>query len=409
MIQPDILLTGQQTEGINLSSDPIKEKESFHTSGVYSKRQVTIVRGKGAHLWDADGKEYIDCVGGQGAANIGHANPVIAEALYRQAQTLISCPEMFYNDQRAVLEEKLCQITGMARVFLCNSGTEAVEAGIKFARLLTGHTEIIAAMRGFHGRTFGALSATWEKKYRMPFEPLVPGYKHIPYNDLEALKNAITDQTAAVLLEVVQGEGGVNPGKTEFLLGARKLTQEKGCLLILDEVQTGFGRTGKMFAFQHDNLEPDILCLAKSIAGGIPMGAALLSPSMRDLQPQTHGSTFGGNPVAAAAALASIQFIEENNLPARAAELGEWFKHELASIQSPLIREVRGKGLMVGIELKQKVTPFLQQLMERGVMALPAGLTVMRFLPPLVIERSDLEIVVTQVREVLASIEEGSR
>lgn len=390
-----------------VETDQVQEIESQYTSGVYSKRPVVIVRGKGARLYDSDGKEYIDCVGGQGAANIGHANPVIAEAIYEQAQTLISCPEMFYNDKRALLEEKLCNLTGMSRVFLSNSGTEAIEAGIKFARLLTGRSEIIAAMRGFHGRTFGALSATWEKKYRTPFEPLVPGYRHIPYNDLASLEQAVSDQTAAVLLEVVQGEGGVNPGKTEFLLGAQKLCRKNGCLLILDEVQTGFGRTGKMFAFQHDGLEPDILCVAKSIAGGIPMGATLLSPRLGDLQPQVHGSTFGGNPLACAASLAAIDFIQQNRLPEHAAELGVWFKDQLSTIQSPLIREVRGKGLMVGIEIKQKVTPYLQKLMENGVMALPAGLTVMRFLPPLVITKSELEIVVSTVQKIFNSATEG--
>jgi acetylornithine/LysW-gamma-L-lysine aminotransferase len=389
------------------SSEEIQEKENTYTSGVYSKRKVAIVRGQGAHLWDADGKEYIDCVGGQGAGNIGHANPAVAEAIYKQAMTIISCPEMFYNDQRALLEEKLCGITGMAHVFLCNSGTEAVEAGIKFAKLLTGRTGIIAAMRGFHGRTYGALSATWEKKYRAPFEPLVPNYSHIPYNDLEALKQAVTDQTAAVILEVVQGEGGVNPGKEEFLLGAQEICHQNGALFIIDEVQTGFGRTGKMFAHQHYGLQPDILCVAKSIGGGIPMGAALLSASMKELQPPVHGSTFGGNPLACAASLAAINFMEENHLPEHAAELGEWFKAQLATIQSPLIREVRGKGLMVGIELKQKVTPYLQKLMDKGVMALPAGLTVMRFLPPLVVTQSELEIVVAKVREVLTSNIEG--
>ncbi len=389
------------------SSEEIQEKENIYTSGVYSKRKVAIVRGQGAHLWDADGNEYIDCVGGQGAGNIGHANAAVAEAIYKQAMTIISCPEMFYNDQRALLEEKLCGITGMAHVFLCNSGTEAVEAGIKFAKLLTGRTGIVAAMRGFHGRTYGALSATWEKKYRAPFEPLVPNYSHIPFNDLDALKQAVTDQTAAVILEVVQGEGGVNLGKEEFLKGAQEICHQNGALLIIDEVQTGFGRTGKMFAHQHYGLQPDILCLAKSIGGGIPMGAALLSANMKELQPAVHGSTFGGNPLACAASLAAINFLEENHLPEHAAELGEWFKAQLSTIQSPLIREVRGKGLMVGIELKQKVTPYLQKLMENGVTALPAGLTVMRFLPPLVVTQSDLEIVVAKVREVLTSNTEG--
>lgn len=384
------------------ASAAIMSLEDQYTSGLYSKRPVVIVRGKGAHLWDADGKEYIDCVGGQGTANIGHANPQVAQAIAAQAQTLIACPEMFYNDRRAALEAKLCQLAGLPRVFLCNSGTEANEAAIKFARLSTGRTGIIAAMRGFHGRTFGALSATWEKKYRAPFEPLVPGYSHIPYNDLSALDAVLNESTAAVLMEVVQGEGGVNPGSAEFLQGAQKLCHERGALLIIDEVQTGFGRTGKLFAHQHFGLQPDLLCLAKSLAGGLPMGATLIGPRVGPLPPQTHGSTFGGNPLACAAALAALDFIETQHLPERAANLGDWFVNRLKQIQSPLIREVRGLGLMVGIELKQKVTPFLQALMAEGIMALPAGLTVMRFLPPLVIEQEDLKKTADAVEKVLS-------
>jgi acetylornithine/LysW-gamma-L-lysine aminotransferase len=379
----------------------ISSLEDQYTSGLYSKRPISIVRGLGAHLWDADGREYIDCVGGQGAANLGHCNPVVVKAIQDQAQTLISCPEMFYNDRRAALIAKLSAITGMPRVFLCNSGTEAVEAALKFSRLATGRTETIATMRGFHGRTFGSLSATWEKKYRAPFEPLVPGFSHIAYNDLDALEKAITEKTAAVLLEVVQGEGGVNPGDPEFLRGAQDICRQKGAMLILDEVQTGFGRTGKMFAHQHYGLEPDILCLAKSIAGGIPMGATLVSSRFPPLPPQVHGSTFGGNPIACAASLAAIDFLEQNHLPERAFELGLWFKDQLLKIKSPLIRSVRGLGLIVGIELKQKVTPYLMALMEKGVLALPAGLTVMRFLPPLVITKEDLEIVLQALAQVL--------
>lgn len=377
--------------------------EQSHAAGVYSKRAVMIVRGEKAHLWDAEGKEYIDCVGGQGAANLGHANPAIAQAITAQAQTLISCPEMFYNNRRAELMEKLTGLAGMPRVFLCNSGTEAVEAALKFARLKSGRTETIAAMRGFHGRTMGALSATWEKKYRTPFEPLVPGFKHVPYNDLAALEAAISDKTAAVILEVVQGEGGVHPGTPEFLHGAQQLCRQHGAFLILDEVQTGFGRTGKMFAFQHYNLEPDFLCLAKSIAGGLPMGACLIGERAGEMPAQVHGSTFGGNPLACAASLAAIDYLESHRLPERAAELGAWFKAQLAALQSPLIREVRGLGLMVGVELKQKVTPYLQALMAQGVMALPAGLTVMRFLPPLVIEQAELAEVVARVDAVLST------
>lgn len=388
-----------------MNSLEIQSLELQYTSGVYSKRPVVIVRGKDAHLWDANGKEYIDCVGGQGSANLGHANPEVARAIAGQAQTLISCPEMFFNDRRALLEEKLCRLTGMPRVYLCSSGTEAVEAALKFSRLSTGRTEVVAAMRGFHGRTMGALSATWEKKYRAPFEPLVPGFNHIPFNDIAALERCIGNTTASVILEVVQGEGGVNPGDPEFLLRAQELSRQHGAHLIIDEIQTGFGRTGKMFAFQHYGLEPDLLCVAKSIAGGLPMGACLIGPRLGELPPMVHGSTFGGNPLVCAASIAALDFMETNQLSERSAVLGEWFLAELKKIRSPLIRDVRGLGLMVGIELKQKVTPYLQALTALGVMALPAGLTVMRFLPPLVITREDLANVIAAVKSVLV---EGS-
>jgi len=384
----------------------IQALEDSHTSGLYTKRQIAIVRGKGAHLWDSEGKEYIDCVGGQGAANLGHANSAVAEAICSQAQRLISCPEMFYNSQRALVEERLSKLTGLQRVYLCNSGTEAVEAALKFARLLSRRTQIIAAMRAFHGRTFGALSATWEKKYREPFLPLVPDFQHIPYNDCGALEQAVNDKTAAVILEVVQGEGGVRPATAAFLQAAQEICQKHQALFILDEVQTGFGRTGKMFAHQHYNLKPDLLCLGKSIGGGLPMGATLIAEKWGTLSPQVHGSTFGGNPLACAASLAALQYIEDNQLPERAKELGAWFIEELRSINAPVIREVRGLGLMIGIELKQKVTPYLQALMEKGVLALPAGLTVMRFLPPLVISKEDLKQVLAAVRGVLFSVQE---
>ncbi len=385
----------------NLSTAEIFSLEDSHTSGVYSKRPVAIVRGQGAHIWDSDGKEYIDCVGGQGTGNLGHANPKVAQALYDQAMRIISCPEMFYNPQRAALEERLTQLTGMPRIFLCNSGTEAVEGALKIARLTTGRTGYVATMRGFHGRSMGALSATWEKKYREPFLPLIANFNHVAYNDQAALDAAISTDTAAVILEVVQGEGGVRPGDPDYLKAAQALCRERGALLIIDEVQTGFGRTGKWFAHQHYQLQPDLLTLAKSIAGGIPMGAVMLGERISTLPSATHGSTFGGNPLVCAASLAAIGEIEALGLPQRSAELGAWFLAQLKQIQSPLIREVRGLGLMVGIELKQKVTPYLQALMGKGVMALPAGLTVMRFLPPLVISQEDLGKVVTAVKEVL--------
>lgn len=381
----------------------IKTLENLHTSGVYAKRDLTIVRGEGATLYDEDGNAYIDCVGGQGAANLGHAHPKIVAAITEQAGKIISCPEMFYNDTRAELLAKLTSLApkGMDRAFLSNSGTEAVEAAFKFARYSTKRTKIIATMRGFHGRSMGALSATWNKKYRSPFQPLIPGIKHVPYNKLEKLDAAIDENTAAVILEAVQGEGGVYPGDAEYLLGAQKLCRERGALLIMDEIQTGFGRTGKMFALDHYNLQPDILCVAKSIAGGVPMGATLLGERVAELGKGIHGSTFGGNPLAAAASLAALNALVDEKLPEHAAEMGAYLVSELKKIDSPLIREVRGLGLMVGIEIKQKVAPYLKALTERGVLALPAGMTVIRLLPPLVITKEQIDEVVATLKEVL--------
>jgi acetylornithine/LysW-gamma-L-lysine aminotransferase len=381
--------------------------ESQHTSGVYAKRDLMIVRGEGALLWDDEGNEYIDCVGGQGAANLGHAHPKIVQAISEQASQLISCPEMFYTPKRAALSARLATLAPgkMERVFLCNSGTESIEAAFKFARYTTGGRKIIATMRGFHGRTMGALSATWNKKYREPFMPLVPDFQHVPYNKLERLEATIDETTAAVILEIVQGEGGVHPGTTEYLQGAQALCQERGALLIIDEVQTGFGRTGKTFACEHYGLEPDLLCLAKSIAGGVPMGAVLIGERVDELSPGIHGSTFGGNPLAAAASLAALDVLRDESLPLRAAELGKYLLERLQEINSPLIRDVRGLGLMVGIEIKQKVAPYLQALTERGVLAQPAGLTVIRLLPPLVINREQIDRVVEALTKVLQDAE----
>jgi len=379
--------------------------EARYTSGVYAKREVAIVRGQGAMLFDHTGKEYIDCVGGQGTANLGHAHPAIVEAVSRQAGTLISCPEMFYNDQRALLMERLIHLAprGIQRLFLCNSGTEAVEAALKFARASTGRSEIVAAMRAFHGRTFGALSATWNKKYREPIEPLVPGFSHIPYNNLERLDQAVRETTAAVILEIIQGESGVYLGETDFLLGAQEICRQRGAVLIIDEVQTGFGRTGRMFALEHHQMRPDMVCLAKSIAGGLPMGAVLIGERIGELPTGVHGSTFGGNPLVCAASLAALEVLEAERLPERASELGEYLLKRLRGIDSDLIREVRGLGLMIGIEIKRKVAPYLQELMDNGVLALPAGLSVIRLLPPLVITREQLDQVVDTLEEVIAT------
>jgi acetylornithine/LysW-gamma-L-lysine aminotransferase len=377
--------------------------EDRHDSGLYPKRPLVLVRGQGARLWDATGREYIDCIGGHGVANVGHANPAVIQAVTEQVSRLVSCPNGFYNDQRARLLAELTRIAppGLERAFLCNSGTEAVEAAFKFARLSTGRTKVLATMRGFHGRTFGALSATWRKEYRQPFAPLVPGFEFVPYNRLDRMERAVDEETAGVILEVVQGEGGVIPGDGEYLRGVQALCQERGALFIVDEVQTGFGRTGQMFASQHHDLQPDLMCLAKGIAGGLPMGAVLIGPRVGELPGKVHGSTFGGNPLACATALATIRYIESECLPQRAAELGARLVAGLRAIPSPVVREVRGLGLIVAVELKGNASPYLAALADRGVLALSAGSTVMRFLPPLVISAEEVDVVVEQVAAVL--------
>lgn len=378
--------------------------EEKHTCGTYTKQPMVIVRGEGACLYDVNGVEYLDCSSGHGVANLGHAHPKVAAAIAKQASTLLTLFETFPNDQRAAAMEKLTSLMpGMERVFFCNSGAESVEAAFKFARLSTGRTGIIATMRGFHGRTMGALSATWNKAYREPFLPLVPDFSHVPYNKVEALEKAVNENTAAVILEVVQGEGGVYPAEAGYLKEAQRICHERGALLIIDEVQTGFCRTGKMFACQNFDITPDLLCCAKSLAGGIPMGAVLIGEAVKNIVPGTHGSTFGGNPLSCAAAVASLEVMEEEGLAKQAAEKGAYLTGKLKAIQSPLIREVRGLGLMVGIELKQKVTPYIKALQEKNIIALNAGLTVIRLLPPLVITYEQLDRLAAALEDVLTS------
>lgn len=381
------------------------EAEKRLDSGVYTKHDLLIVRGKGARVWDAEGNEYIDCVGGYGVANLGHANPEVVEAIKRQAETLISMPQTLPTEARARFYLALTSVLPpeLNRVFPTNSGTEANEAALKFARAATGRKKFVAAMRGFSGRTMGSLSVTWEPKYREPFLPLVEPVSFIPYNDVEALEKAVDEETAAVILEPVQGEGGVRPATLEFLQAARRLIQERGALLILDEIQTGMGRTGTRFAFERYGIVPDILTLAKALGGGVPLGAAVMRQEVAEKMPKGgHGTTFGGNPLAMAAGVVAIEYLEKTRLWERAERLGRWFMEELRKVDSPKVREVRGLGLMVGLELKEKSAPYIQRLeKEHRVLTLAAGPNVIRFLPPLVIEEEDLARVVEAVRTVL--------
>ncbi len=380
-----------------------KELTQKYELDVYPRRDVVLVKGKGARLWDDKGNEYIDMAAGISVANIGHSNDKIVEALTRQASTLITCPNTFYNDTKAVFLEKLFSIVpkNLTKAFLTNSGTEAIEGAIKFARLNTKKTKFIAAMKGFHGRTLGALSATYKKEYREGFEPLVPGFTFVPYNNFEKISEAVDENTAGIILEPVQGEGGINIGQKEYFQKVRQLCNEKDILLIIDEIQTGFCRTGKMFAIESLGIEADMMTLAKSIAGGFPMGAILCSDKIQ-VEKSKHGSTFGGNPLACAAGTASIEFMLENRLWEQAEAKGKYFKEKLEKLNLSKVREIRIVGLMIGIELKDKSQPVIVEILSRGIISLPAGTTVLRMLPPLVIGYEDLDTVIEKLAEVLS-------
>ncbi len=357
--------------------------------GCAPKRGPTFVRGSVATLWDEDGNEYIDCGASFGVGNLGHCNPAIVEAIEAQARELIHVGPAFGTTAKATFVEKLLSVAprNLGRVFLSNSGSEAVEAAIKFARASTRRKKIIAAMRGFHGRTMGALSATWRKDFREPFEPLVPGFEHVPFNDVEALQKAVDHDTAAVILEAVQGEGGVHVASREYLPAAREACDRNGALLILDEVQTGMGRTGRLFAVERWGVEPDLLTLAKSLAGGVPIGATLATEDVERAFQGSHNSTFGGNPLACAAATAAIEYTVRERLWERADHLGSIGVEKLRGLEAPSVREIRGLGLMIGIELRGKAAPVLQALQEEGVLAIGGGSSVVRLLPPLVIPK----------------------
>jgi len=379
------------------------ELSNMYELALFPKRNFIATRGEGALLWDDQDKQYIDCAGASGSVNVGHCHARVVRAIQEQAAKLICCTGIFHHELRSKVCERLISLApkNLRKVFLCNSGTESIEAALKFARISTGRHGFIATVRGFHGRTLGALSATHNPKYREGFEPLVPGFTHVPFNDIAALSAVVTSETAGVILEIVQGEGGVYLAEAEYLRQAQALCRERGAMLIVDEVQTGFCRTGKMFACEHSGLEPDILCLAKSIAGGVPLGATLCADSVR-IHIGSHGTTFGGSPIGCAAALASIDVMIDEHLAENAAEKGDYFGAKLRAIVSPKIREVRQLGLMIGVQLKERSTSYLQALMEEGVLAIPAGPTVMRYLPPLVISKAQIDRVVEKTALVLS-------
>lgn len=387
---------------------PQQIEESILGGTTARRGDILFTSGEGCWLTDTDGHRYLDLSSAQGVAMLGHCHPAVSEAIARQAHTLALCPNYLYNDVRARFAKALVDVlpAHLPHAFLCNSGAEAVDGALKFARLTTGRSAFVSTTKGFHGRTFGALSATWEPKYRQGFGPLLET-THVPFNDAVALEAAVTEQTAAVILEVVQGESGVNIAQPDFLAAAGRVCRERGAMLIVDEIQTGFGRTGHWFAVEHVGLTPDILCLAKGLGGGFPMGAFAYTARVREALSQgAHGSTFGGSPLACAAGLAAIEAYRGEGLIERSAVLGARMLAELkaALADVPTVRDIRGLGLMLAVELRTKVAPILKSLMlEHRIIALPAGPTVLRLLPPLVITEDEITLGIRGIAEALSS------
>ncbi len=370
----------------------IREIENADLVPLYAKRDVALVRGAGATLWDSDGKEYLDCMSAYGTAILGHAHPAVTEAIIRQAQTLTTCHQSFYNDQRAQYLQLLMQHTppGITRAFFCNSGTESVEAALKFARAVTGRQHLVATRRAYHGRTMGSLAVTGDNKYREAYAPMYGAVTHVTYGDPDSLA-AITDETAALIVEPIQGEGGIHPAPEGYLAAARAACDAHGALLILDEVQTAF-RTGAIFRATAENVAPDIIAVSKSVANGLPMGLTLMTEAVATrVPPGTHGNTFGGNPLVCAAATATLSTIIGDGLLEQSKEVGDHFVTALRDLNHPMIRDIRGRGLMIGVELKTKVTPVLRRMQEAGLLALPAGGLIIRFLPPLIFTKADAD------------------
>jgi acetylornithine/LysW-gamma-L-lysine aminotransferase len=394
-----------------MSADRWRQIEDQHLVPSYQRYPVVVVRGSGALLWDAEGREYVDCMGGYGVAIVGHANPRVAEAVKRQVELLTICHGSLYNNVRAEFLEKLVSIApkGLTRAFLSNSGAEAVEAAIKMARRHTGRRKIVAMKGAFHGKTLGALSLTWGRKYREPFEPLLPDVAFTPFGDIEALSKVVDQDTAALFIEPIQGEGGILLPPDGFLKEAEQVAHRVGALLVIDEIQAGFGRTGRWWAHQHWGVEPDILCAAKGVGGGLPLGVTLAREEVATaLKVGEHTSTFGGNPLVCAAAKAAIEYVEEAGLLAQARENGAYFLEGLRRLAAKHLsaREARGLGLILALDLRRPVRDVILGGLREGVILLYAGTTTLRFLPPLVITQEQIDRVLSALDQLLA-VEDG--
>jgi acetylornithine/LysW-gamma-L-lysine aminotransferase len=370
--------------------------EDAHGPHTYQKFPVAIVRGKGALVWDDKGREYIDCMGGYGVAIVGHSNDKVVAAITRQAEKLITCHGSLYNDARAEFLETLtsCSPKGLDAAFLSNSGAEAVEVAIKLGRKVTGKKGLIAMKGAYHGKTAGALSATWSKRYREPFEPLLQGVKHVENGDLGSLEREVDADIGAVILEPIQGEGGIVLPPKEFIRGVREICDKKNLLLIADEIQTGLGRTGKLWAMENWGVVPDIMTVAKGLAGGVPIGATVTRADILDsLKKGEATSTFGGNPLACAAGTATLRYILDNDLPSQAKKKGKLFLDKLNAMgkEHQLTREARGLGLMLAFELRVDIQELLNEAMSMGVIFTYSGRTIVRMLPPLIITERQID------------------
>jgi LysW-gamma-L-lysine/LysW-L-ornithine aminotransferase len=384
--------------------------EDQFMGNLYQRFPVTIEKGQGSHVWDTNGKEYIDCMGGYGVALVGHRNQRVVNAIKSQLEKIITVHSSLYNKTREEFLENLIKIApkNLSQVHLNNSGAEAVEAAIKFARKFTGKKGMIAMNGSYHGKSMGALSLTFNPKYRKVFEPLVDKVVFSPFGDIDSLRSKIDEDTGFVILEPIQGESGIHVAPDGFLQEIRKICDEKNILLIFDEIQSGFGRTGKMWACEHWNTNPDIMCLAKGIAGGLPMGATLVRPDiLACMSKGEHSSTFGGNPLSCAAGTAAIQALTQDGLIENSAKMGKIFFEGLQKLKEThkIIREVRGKGLMIGIELKFEVKDILMEGIEKGILLLYSGRNIIRLLPPLVITEDDIAKVLETLDSLLTSEE----
>ncbi len=377
----------------------------------YARVPLCLVRGEGARVWDTDGKEYLDFVGGIAVDALGHSHPKIVGAIREQATALLQVSNLYQIPSQIHLAKLLCDQSFADRAFFCNSGTEANEAAIKLARKYAKDTRAsdcvdIITMRGaFHGRTYGALSATPTEKYQHGFEPLVPGFKYVPYGDLRAVERAVDNRTAAILVEPIQGEGGVNVPPDAYLPGLRRVCDESGALLILDEIQTGMGRTGRLWAYQHWGVEPDVMTLAKALASGIPIGAMVAKEACaRVMVAGSHGTTFGGNPFATTVGVATMTTMLDDKLPDRADRVGSYLAGRLRELAGrlPAIREVRGRGLLVGIELDRPAGPVVTACRDRGLLILTAGDQILRMTPPLIVDEADVDQAVSTLEAALA-------